>query len=96
MLRDETRDPTDGEFDALPADADEPTRQSLAERMAPHIRRIRAEHPSLVGPHTDGPRGARSVDEIAAAAVRELYNPAQIDVFRRVQALLDEEGEGPR
>jgi DNA-binding transcriptional MerR regulator len=96
MLRTQVQDPTDGEFDALPADADEPTRQSLAERMAPHVRRVRAEHPEVVGPHTDAPRGARSVDEIAGAAMRELYNPAQVDVFRRVRALLAKEEEGPR
>ena len=45
MLRTAPADPTDGEFDSLPADADERTRQDLAERMAPHIRRIRGRVP---------------------------------------------------
>lgn len=85
MLRNELPDPTDGEFDALPADAGEDTRQDLAERMVPHIRRIRADHPELMDP---APRGARSATRIAEAAMRELYNPAQVDVFRRVQQFL--------
>jgi DNA-binding transcriptional MerR regulator len=85
MLRNEPPDPTDGEFDTLPADAGEDVRQELAARMAPHIRRIRAEHPELMDPAR---RGARSATQIAAAAMRELYNPAQVDVLRRVQHLL--------
>jgi hypothetical protein len=60
----------------------------MAERMAPHIRRIRAEHPELVDPPVDAPRAVRSATRIAAAAMRELYNPAQVDVFRWVQQLL--------
>src|ERR1700754_1903678 len=88
LLRNEPPDATDGEFDTLPADAGEGARQDLAERMAPHIRRIRAEHPELVDPPADAPRGVRSATRIAAAAMRELYNPAQLDVFRRVQQIL--------
>ena len=34
------------------------------------------------------PTRQRFVSEIAAAAMRELCTPAQLDVFRRVQALL--------
>lgn len=94
MLRSVPPDPTDGEFDTLPADAEEETRQDLARRMAPHIRRVRAEHPELMDPHADSPHGARSATRIAAAAMRELYNPAQVDVFRRVQELLKAEA-GP-
>ncbi|WP_433281377.1 MerR family transcriptional regulator [Pseudonocardia xinjiangensis] len=88
MLRTAATDPTDGEFDSLPADADDEVRQDLAERMLPHIRRIRAEHPDLMAPDTEAPRGARFVAETAAAAMQELYNPAQLDVIRRVGALL--------
>jgi DNA-binding transcriptional MerR regulator len=84
---------TDGEFDTLPADAGEDARQGLAERMAPHVRRIRAEHPQVFDLLVDAPRGARSVARIAAAAVRELCNPAQLDVLRRVHELL---GAPPR
>lgn len=93
MLRSVPPDPTDGEFDALPADAGEGTRQDLARRMAPHIRRVRAEHPQMVDPHADSPRGARTATRIAGAAMRELYNPAQVDVVRRVQEILQAETE---
>jgi DNA-binding transcriptional MerR regulator len=88
MLRSVPPDPIDGEFDTLPADAGEEARQGLAERMVPPIRRIQAEYPEMADPHADAPRGARSATRIAAAAVRELYNPAQVDVFRRIQELL--------
>ena len=88
MLRSVLPDPTDGEFDTLPADAGEDVRQDLARRMVPHIRRIRAEHPELADPHADAPRGAQSATRIAAAAMQELYNPAQVDVFRRIRELL--------
>jgi hypothetical protein len=62
-----------------------PICQDLAERMAPHIRWIRAEHPELVDPAA---RGDRSATRVAAAAMQELYNPAQVDVVRQVQQLL--------
>jgi DNA-binding transcriptional MerR regulator len=88
MLRSAPPDPTDGEFDSLPADADEATRQDLAERMVPHIRRLREEYPAAMAPDIDAPRGARFVAETAAAAMQELYNPAQRDVIRRVGAIL--------
>ena len=91
MLRTAPADPTDGEFDSLPVDADEQVRQDLAERMVPHIRRVRAGSPELMAPDTEAPRGARFVMETAAAAMEEFYNPAQRDVIRRVGALLGEE-----
>jgi len=88
MLRSAPPDPTDGEFDSLPTDADEATRQDLAERMTPHIRRIREDYPDVMAPDIDAPRGARFVAETAAAAMQELYNPAQRDVLRRVSTIL--------
>jgi DNA-binding transcriptional MerR regulator len=88
MLHSVPTDPTDGEFDSLPGDADEATRQSLAERMVPYIRRIREEYPAVMALDVDAPRGVRFVAETAAAALQELYNPAQRDVILRVGALL--------
>ncbi len=63
--------------------------------MAPNVRRVRAKYPELTAPHDDAPRGARFAAEIAAAAVEELYNPAQVDVFRRIREVLDDDQEGP-
>ncbi len=91
MLQDMPTDPTDRELDDLSADADERTRQDLAERMVPYVRRIRATHPGLKAPHSDAPRGERFVAETLDAAMRELYNPAQLDVLQRINALLERE-----
>jgi DNA-binding transcriptional MerR regulator len=88
VLRSVPAHPTDGEFDTLPSDADDDARRALAGRMAPHVRRIRAEHPEVTDVPVDAPRGARSVARVAEAAVQELYNPAQLDVLRRVRELL--------
>jgi DNA-binding transcriptional MerR regulator len=88
MLQDMPTDPTDREFADLPADADERARQDLAERMAPYIRGIYAKYPGLQAQDSDAPRGERFVTETAGAAMRELYNPAQLDVMQRLHALL--------
>ena len=67
LLRSAPHDPTDGEFDALPPDAGEDVRQDLAERMAPHVRRISAERPELVDPPARAPDGVSSATRIAAS-----------------------------
>jgi DNA-binding transcriptional MerR regulator len=89
-LRDvmQVRDPVDDAFDALAPDADEDTIQQLAERMAPGIRRLRAEYPSMadIGAYTTGSeQAARST---VLQAVLELYNPAQVEALRRATLLL--------
>ena len=88
LLRTAPTDPTDGEFDGLAPDAGDDVRQSLAERMIPHLRRIRAEHPHMGELYRDAPRGGRAAEQVVAAAVGELLNPAQLDVLRRVRELL--------
>ena len=90
MLRDLPADPTDREFEELPEDADEATRQDLAERMAPYVRDLHTQHPGLTGPNTDAPRGERFAAETASTAMRELYSTAQLDVLRRLGELLAE------
>jgi DNA-binding transcriptional MerR regulator len=90
MLRDMPTDPTDREFEDLSADADERTRQDLADRMAPYIRDLHAKHPGLKAPDSDAPRGERFVTKTAGAALRDLYNPAQLDVMKRIHALVEE------
>jgi DNA-binding transcriptional MerR regulator len=88
MIRTLPAHPTDREFDDLPADTGEAARQDLAERMAPRLRLLRAAHPDLDVSHPDAPLGEESAREILATVVRELYNPAQLDVLGRVAALL--------
>ncbi len=73
-------------FDQLPAHADATTRHELAIRLLPRSRTLRVMLPRLRST-TDGLSAAatRTVDE----ALRDLYNPAQFDVLRRVGLLLD-------
>ncbi|GAA0939876.1 MerR family transcriptional regulator [Pseudonocardia zijingensis] len=72
-------------FDLLPADADDTTRHELAIRLLPRSRTLRVMLPRLRSA-TAGLSAAatRTVDE----AVRDLYNPSQFDVLRRVGLLL--------
>lgn len=79
----------DREFDDLPADADERTRQDLAERLAPTARQIRENHPAITESHLDAPSGPRFAAETVVKAMRELYNPAQLDVMVRIEALVN-------
>lgn len=88
MLRDLPDDPVGPEFDDLPADADEPTRRDVAERLAPYIGALRAQHPGLDAPHSDATHGRRFVEQTVGRAMRDLYNPAQLDVLQRVRILL--------
>lgn len=72
------------EFDDLPADADEPTRRDLAVRMAEGARELREQIPELPDLAAPGSgSGARTLD----VAMAELYNPAQVDVIRRMRSL---------
>ena len=94
MLQELPTDPLDGELDALPADADEATCQDLAERLAPYIHTLLESNPGLTGPDTDAPRGEHFVARTVGIAMRDLYNPAQIDVMRRAHTLLEPQQAG--
>jgi DNA-binding transcriptional MerR regulator len=89
MLQNLTDEPVNREFDALPADADEPTRRDLAERMARYARELFDAYPDLRAPHIDAPRGEAFAMKTIGKAIKDLYNPAQLDVMRRINALLD-------
>ncbi|QFG22294.1 MerR family transcriptional regulator [Actinomadura sp. WMMB 499] len=88
MLRSPSTDPVALEFEELPADADEPTRDALAERLAPFVRGLYAEHPGLSTMTGDAPRGEGHARQALDTALEDLYNPAQVDVLRRTRALL--------
>lgn len=87
-------DPAAAEFDLLPAGAGEDTRRRLAERLAPHVRGLRAGCPELETALADAPRGPAFAADMMNAAIKDLYNPAQIDVMARVGDLLGTPG-GP-
>ena len=88
LIRDSREDPAARELDTLAADADEATRQGLAERLAPYIRSVRQDHPGLTEARFDAPRGARFAEKTIDDAMADLYNPAQLDVLRRAGEIL--------
>jgi DNA-binding transcriptional MerR regulator len=80
------RPPEQDEFDRLPADADEATRQRLAEAYAPVARRQFEEHPGLKGVAV-----SRALSKpVVLHGLVELYSPAQIDVLQRLNTLLQQ------
>jgi DNA-binding transcriptional MerR regulator len=80
------RPPIQAEFDALPADADEATRQRLAEDYAPTALRQFEEHPSL----KDVAASEALTKPVVLHGLVELYNPAQLDVLQRLNTILKE------
>ncbi len=92
-LQDLPDDPVAAEFDDLPGDADEAVRRDVAERMVPYIHALRARHPDVGGLPSDAAHGPRPAARTLGAALRDLYNPAQLDVLQRAHALV---GDGRR
>ncbi|ADG77983.1 Transcriptional regulator, MerR family OS=Tsukamurella paurometabola (strain ATCC 8368 / DSM/ CCUG 35730 / CIP 100753 / JCM 10117 / KCTC 9821 / NBRC 16120/ NCIMB 702349 / NCTC 13040) OX=521096 GN=Tpau_1354 PE=4 SV=1 [Tsukamurella paurometabola] len=82
-------DPTGPEFDALPADADEATRLSLAERMLPYSIALIDNNPAVATATLESPGGAGHFARTIAEAMRDVYNPAQLDVLARLGVLMD-------
>ncbi|MFK4066611.1 MerR family transcriptional regulator [Streptomyces sp. NPDC029674] len=85
--------PVAREFDELPADADDQARQSLAERLVPHVQGLRVKHPGLSDLASDAPRGRQHTARTIGTAIADLYNPAQVDVLRRLHTLLSDTGD---
>ena len=80
----------------LPADTDEQTRQDLAERMTPYVRELFDDHPGLRAPATGAPQGEAFAMKTIGKALVDLYNPAQLDVLVRINALLTTISEDER
>lgn len=73
--------PTGTEFGELLNDADESTRADLAVRMIPEVAALTDKHPGVIAGLTAcGQRTMQDVMDVMS----ELYNPAQLDVLRRV------------
>ncbi len=75
------------ELEALPPDADEPTRRRLVEKVAQGIARNLVDHPWLSDPSGRLATSGRVAQETFAEAVTALYNPAQLDVLTRAAVL---------
>ncbi|SES12906.1 DNA-binding transcriptional regulator, MerR family [Lentzea xinjiangensis] len=81
-----SRDPLFVEFDELPEDADEETRQSLADRMRvhPYVAEMRAAFPDPASMYSTSPYRAEFVAQTIGGAMVELYTKAQLDVLVRM------------
>ncbi|WP_434449511.1 MerR family transcriptional regulator [Lentzea sp. E54] len=86
LLKGHAKDPVLVEFDDLPADADEETRQSLADRMRvhPHVLRMQAAFPDAASMYSASPHSEKFVAQTLVKVIVELYNSAQIDVLVRM------------
>lgn len=93
MLQDSHEDPVGAELDKLAPDADEHTRQELAERFAPHSRRLNEKYPWLENPGLNAPKGRAFAESVIGQAIVELYNPAQLDVLVRTHMIMQKEIE---
>ncbi|QFU87187.1 MerR family transcriptional regulator [Amycolatopsis sp. YIM 10] len=78
------------EFDTLAEDTPEEVRQRLAERFAPEVRRQQEEYPFLSDLEVMSRRGKAVAESVVVQSLLEFYNPAQLDVLRRVNALIAE------
>jgi DNA-binding transcriptional MerR regulator len=85
-MKGHSKDPAMVEFDNLSVDADEETRQRLAERLStlPFVQEVRAAFPASTGMYTGAPRGEEFVMKTMGKVITELYNAAQIDVLIRM------------
>ncbi|PVY97264.1 DNA-binding transcriptional MerR regulator [Actinomycetospora cinnamomea] len=91
LLSDEARMPSDDDFESLPADADEPARQDLAERMAEDIRTLKDRYPGLRTLGAQAPLGRQRYRQTLDRAIRDVYNTAQLDVLLRLRGLSRED-----
>ena len=87
MLQQPVTDPAAVLFTHLPADTDEKTREALAKALVPYVKGLYADHPGI-GVHAGPPHSQKFAGETVSDALRQLYNPAQLDVLRRTNQLL--------
>lgn len=84
ILRGFTRTPAFDEFDTLSVDADEETRQRLADLMAPPTVALLAEHPLPADAVPPSIREQAAFGRTVIDTMVDLYNPAQLDVIVRI------------
>lgn len=88
MLPEYAGHPTDAEFDALPADADEDTRRELADRLCTYVLDLYAAHPDVRIARWPAPGADLHVTRTIDLALADLFNEAQLDVLDRVRQLV--------
>lgn len=75
------------QIDRLAPDADEAARDRLVRLLAPILAQNLTDYPWLLNPVEHLSRPERIARHTLAAAVAELYNPAQLDVLTRASVL---------
>ncbi|MDL5154612.1 MerR family transcriptional regulator [Actinomycetospora termitidis] len=85
LLQDDDTDPVlTEEFESLDPDADESTRAGLAARFTDVILARAADDPRITTFGIDAPGGLSKYLRTIQRAMEDLYNPAQLDVMRRM------------
>ena len=87
LFTDAARVSGDDDFDVLAPDADEATRQELAERMAVGLQRLQEQFSGIDSLGTQSPLGPQRYRTMLGEAMKDIYNPAQLDVLLRLRAL---------
>ncbi|UEJ81524.1 MerR family transcriptional regulator [Brachybacterium halotolerans subsp. kimchii] len=83
----EASDETSRRFDELPSDADEASRQRLAEDLLPRLQAQVEAHPWLRDPAPQYQKSRSETRNALRDALHEIYNDAQLDVIARVERL---------
>jgi hypothetical protein len=96
ILAEHPHSTADEEFDNLPPDADTATRIRLAEYFAPIIERLQSDYPWLNDPTTRASKDAATLKHTMVESLRELYNPAQLDVLSRASQIIHGKTDGRR
>ncbi|RUQ98168.1 MerR family transcriptional regulator [Labedella endophytica] len=90
MVENESDDGS-AEFEALEADADDETRQRIAELFAPVIAQHITDYPWLLEPNGHMSKPQRVTGETFVETMIELYNEAQLDVLGRASVMAREQ-----
>ena len=87
----EAGDPVNDDLDRLPPDADEATRQMLADKIAPTLAQHLLDYPWLSDPAAHLSKSEHVTRQTFIDAVVGLYNTAQLDVLGRASVLAQEQ-----
>ena len=86
--------PTEIEFEALDAEADDARIDDLARRMLPELLERRERSPLAADLVGDSPRGPAFAGRVMSEAMLQLYNRAQLRALSRLHALMVEAAHG--
>ncbi|MFD7026326.1 MerR family transcriptional regulator, partial [Promicromonospora sukumoe] len=87
QMLDADPDPATAKFESLPADADEPARERLAEEFSGTIAKALEAYPWITAQETQVRQSLRSTAIAMAETMHAIYNPAQLDVLERATKL---------